>query len=151
MTKKIQRMLNKITFAPITDKFFVVKSGHIVAVNNRTNKDIFNSTESDIQLIKDMLKDNQYNVISCITDDMTAKDITKLAQVRLAMYTYGEVDSVGGGVKEILIMSAIAGNRSTNNEQIVKAVNKKYGITCSPELVSAVRTGRSHKEIFSRF
>ena len=102
-------------------------------------------------MIKDLLKDSNYNVVSAITEDMSANDVVKLAMVRLAMFKHGEIDSIGGGVKEIFIMEAIASNRSANNDAIIKAVNKKYGVSCTPELVSAVRTGRSHKEIFARF
>jgi hypothetical protein len=147
--KTIQRLLEKTTFVSITDQYFKVDSGKIVAIVK--SKNIFGSNKSDIQLIKDLLKDSNYNVITAITNDMTANDIVKLAMVRLYMFKHGEIDSIGGGVKEILIMEAIASNRSANNDAIIKAVNKKYGVTCSPELVSAVRTGRSHKEIFARF
>lgn len=148
--KTIQRLLEKTTFVPITDRYFKVRSGRIVAVLTE-KKNIFGSNKSDIQLIKDLLKDCNYNVVSAITEDMSANDVVKLAMVRLAMFKHGEIDSIGGGVKEIFIMEAIASNRSGNNDAIIKAVNKKYGVTCTPELVSAVRTGRSHKEIFARF
>lgn len=148
--KTIQRLLEKTTFVPITDRYFKVRSGRIVAVLTE-KKNIFGSNQSDIQLIKDLLKDCNYNVVSAITADMSANDVVKLAMVRLAMFKHGEIDNIGGGVKEIFIMEAIASNRSGNNDAIIKAVNKKYGVTCTPELVSAVRTGRSHKEIFARF
>ena len=148
--KTIQRLLEKTTFVPITDRYFKVHSGRIVAVLTE-KKNIFGSNQSDIKLIKDLLKDCNYNVVSAITEDMSANDVVKLAMVRLAMFKHGEIDSIGGGVKEIFIMEAIASNRSGNNDAIIKAVNKKYGVTCTPELVSAVRTGRSHKEIFARF
>lgn len=145
----IQRLLDKVTFVEISDKYFKVQDGIICAVMEPKNK--FGSNQSDIQVIKELLKKNQYNVITAITDDMSANDIVKIAMVRLAMYKHGELDTIGGGVKEILIMEAISTNRSGNNDAIIRAVNKRHGVTCTAELVSAVRTGRSHKEIFARF
>lgn len=145
----IQRLLDKVTFVEISDKYFKVQNGIISAVTEPKNK--FGSNQSDISAIKELLKKNQYNVITTISDDMSANDIVKIAMVRLAMYKHGELDTIGGGVKEILIMEAIASNRSGNNDAIIRAVNKRHGVTCTAELVSAVRTGRSHKEIFARF
>ena len=82
---------------------------------------------------------------------MTASDITKLAMVRLKMYQTGETDSIGGGVKEILLMNEITNNKKANINTIMNIMKTKYNVDVDPELVSAVKTGRSHKEIFARF
>lgn len=148
--KTIQRLVDKTSFSEISDEYFSIKDNVIVS-KIETTKNIFGSTKSDIELIKDLIKDAKYNVISAITDDMTASDITKLAMVRLKMYQTGETDSIGGGVKEILLMNEITNNKKANINTIMNIMKTKYNVDVDPELVSAVKTGRSHKEIFARF
>ena len=148
--KTMQRLVDKTSFSEISDEYFSIKNNTIVS-KIETTKNIFGSTKSDIELIKDLIKDAKYNVISAITADMTASDVTKLAMVRLKMYQTGETDSIGGGVKEILIMNEITNNKKANINTIMNIMKTKYNVDVDPELVSAVKTGRSHKEIFSRF
>lgn len=148
--KTIQRLVDKTSFSEISDEYFSIKDNVIVS-KIETTKNIFGSTKSDIELIKELIKDAKYNVISAITDDMTASDITKLAMVRLKMYQTGETDSIGGGVKEILLMNEITNNKKANINTIMNIMKTKYNVDVDPELVSAVKTGRSHKEIFVRF
>lgn len=148
--KTMQRLVDKTSFTEISDEYFSIKNNTIVS-KIETTKNIFGSTKSDIELIKDLIKDAKYNVISAITDDMTASDITKLAMVRLKMHQTGETDSIGGGVKEILIMNEITNNKKANINTIMNIMKTKYNVDVDPELVSAVKTGRSHKEIFARF
>ena len=148
--KTMQRLVDKTSFSEISDEYFSIKNNIIVS-KIETTKNIFGSTKSDIELIKDLIKDAKYNVISAITDDMTASDITKLAMVRLKMYQTGETDSIGGGVKEILLMNEITNNKKANINTIMNIMKTKYNVDVDPELVSAVKTGRSHKEIFARF
>ena len=148
--KTMQRLVDKTSFSEISDEYFSIKNNTIVS-KIETTKNIFGSTKSDIELIKDLIKDAKYNVISAITDDMTASDIAKLAMVRLKMYQTGETDSIGGGVKEILIMNEITNNKKANINTIMNIMKTKYNVDVDPELVSAVKTGRSHKEIFARF
>ena len=148
--KTIQRLVDKTSFSEISDEYFSIKDNVIVS-KIETTKNIFGSTKSDIELIKELIKDAKYNVISAITDDMTASDITKLAMVRLKMYQTGETDSIGGGVKEILLMNEITNNKKANINTIMNIMKTKYNVDVDPELVSAVKTGRSHKEIFARF
>ena len=148
--KTMQRLVDKTSFSEISDEYFSIKNNTIVS-KIETTKNIFGSTKSDIELIKDLIKDAKYNVISAITDDMTASDVTKLAMVRLKMYQTGETDSIGGGVKEILLMNEITNNKKANINTIMNIMKTKYNVDVDPELVSAVKTGRSHKEIFSRF
>lgn len=148
--KTIQRLVDKTSFSEVSDEYFSIKNNTIVS-KIETTKNIFGSTKSDIELIKDLIKDAKYNVISAITDDMTASDITKLAMVRLKMYQTGETDSIGGGVKEILLMNEITNNKKANINTIMNIMKTKYNVDVDPELVSAVKTGRSHKEIFARF
>lgn len=148
--KTMQRLVDKTSFSEISDEYFSIKDNVIVS-KIETMKTIFGSTKSDIELIKELIKDAKYNVISAITDDMTASDITKLAMVRLKMYQTGETDSIGGGVKEILLMNEITNNKKANINTIMNIMKTKYNVDVDPELVSAVKTGRSHKEIFARF
>lgn len=148
--KTIQRLVDKTSFSEVSDEYFSIKNNTIVS-KIETTKNIFGSTKSDIELIKDLIKDAKYNVITAITDDMTASDITKLAMVRLKMYQTGETDSIGGGVKEILLMNEITNNKKANINTIMNIMKTKYNVDVDPELVSAVKTGRSHKEIFARF
>jgi hypothetical protein len=148
--KTMQRLVDKTSFSEISDEYFSIKDNVIVS-KIETTKNIFGSTKSDIELIKELIKDAKYNVISAITDDMTASDITKLAMVRLKMYQTGETDSIGGGVKEILLMNEITNNKKANINTIMNIMKTKYNVDVDPELVSAVKTGRSHKEIFARF
>jgi hypothetical protein len=148
--KTIQRLVDKTSFSEISDEYCSIKDNVIVS-KIETTKNIFGSTKSDIELIKELIKDAKYNVISAITDDMTASDITKLAMVRLKMYQTGETDSIGGGVKEILLMNEITNNKKANINTIMNIMKTKYNVDVDPELVSAVKTGRSHKEIFARF
>lgn len=148
--KTMQRLVDKTSFSEISDEYFSIKDNVIVS-KIETMKNIFGSTKSDIELIKELIKDAKYNVISAITDDMTASDITKLAMVRLKMYQTGETDSIGGGVKEILLMNEITNNKKANINTIMNIMKTKYNVDVDPELVSAVKTGRSHKEIFARF
>lgn len=148
--KTMQRLVDKTSFSEISDEYFSIKNNIIVS-KIETTKNIFGSTKSDIELIKELIKDAKYNVIAAITDDMTASDITKLAMVRLKMHQTGETDSIGGGVKEILIMNEITNNKKANINTIMNIMKTKYNVDVDPELVSAVKTGRSHKEIFARF
>lgn len=148
--KTMQRLVDKTSFSEISDEYFSIKDNVIVS-KIETMKNIFGSTKSDIELIKELIKDAKYNVISAITDDMTTSDITKLAMVRLKMYQTGETDSIGGGVKEILLMNEITNNKKANINTIMNIMKTKYNVDVDPELVSAVKTGRSHKEIFARF
>lgn len=148
--KTMQRLVDKTSFSEISDEYFSIKDNVIVS-KIETTKNIFGSTKSDIELIKELIKDAKYNVISAITDDMTASDVTKLAMVRLKMYQTGETDSIGGGVKEILLMNEITNNKKANINTIMNIMKTKYNVDVDPELVSAVKTGRSHKEIFARF
>lgn len=148
--KTMQRLVDKTSFSEISDEYFSIKNNTIVS-KIETTKNIFGSTKSDIELIKELIKDAKYNVISAITDDMTASDVTKLAMVRLKMYQTGETDSIGGGVKEILLMNEITNNKKANINTIMNIMKTKYNVDVDPELVSAVKTGRSHKEIFARF
>ena len=148
--KTIQRLVDKTSFSEISDEYFSIKDNVIVS-KIETTKNIFGSTKSDIELIKDLIKDAKYNVITAITDDMSASDVTKLAMVRLKMYQTGETDSIGGGVKEILLMNEITNNKKANINTIMNIMKTKYNVDVDPELVSAVKTGRSHKEIFARF
>ena len=148
--KTMQRLVDKTSFSEISDEYFSIKNNTIIS-KIETTKNIFGSTKSDIELIKDLIKDAKYNVISAITDDMTASDITKLAMVRLKMYQTGETDSIGGGVKEILLMNEITNNKKANINTIMNIMKTKYNVDVDPELVSAVKTGRSHKELFARF
>ena len=148
--KTMQRLVDKTSFSEISDEYFSIKNNTIFS-KIETTKNIFGSTKSDIELIKELIKDAKYNVISAITDDMTASDVTKLAMVRLKMYQTGETDSIGGGVKEILLMNEITNNKKANINTIMNIMKTKYNVDVDPELVSAVKTGRSHKEIFARF
>jgi hypothetical protein len=147
--KGVKRLLTKETFADKTDPYFTLVDGKIRKVV-KTMPSIFTGVGAE-KKITDLLRKNKYDVIKCISDDMSPNDIIKLAMCRYIMYTSNEVGELGGGVKEIFIMEAISNNRSANSSAIIKRIKQTYNVDVDVQLISAVRTGRAYKEISSRF
>lgn len=148
--KSIQRLVKKETFDRYTDTYFMIENDTIVSFEQKIpNK--FDASDESRDAIKKLLRDNSYDVIKTITADMSANDILMIATVRWHLFRRGEVNDLGGGVKEIFIMAAITRNRRANSEEIIKAINNDYHIDVDIPLISAVRTGRAYKEISSKF
>lgn len=147
--KGVKRLLTKETFADKTDPYFTIIDGKIRKVV-KTTPSIFTGAGAE-KKINDLLRKNKYDVIKCISNDMSPNDIIKLAMCRYIMFTSNEVGELGGGVKEIFIMEAISNNRSANSSAIIKRIKQTYNVDVDVQLISAVRTGRAYKEISSRF
>lgn len=148
--KSIQRLIKKETFDRYTDAYFIIENDVIMAFKQKI-QDKFDASDVSRDAIKKLLRDNSYDVIKTIMPDMSANDILMIATVRWHLFRRGEVNDLGGGVKEIFIMDAITRNRRANSEEIIKAINNDYHIDVDTPLISAVRTGRAYKEISSKF
>lgn len=147
--KGVKRLLTKETFADKTDPYFTLVDGKIRKVV-KTVPSIFTGAGAE-KKITDLLRKNKYDVIKCISDEMSPNDIIKLAMCRYIMFTSNEIGDLGGGVKEIFIMEAISKNRSANSSAIIKCIKQTYNVDVDVQLISAVKTGRAYKEISSRF
>lgn len=147
--KGVKRLLTKETFADKTDPYFTLIDGKIRKVV-KTMPSIFTGAGAE-KKINDLLRKNKYDVIKCISDEMSPNDIIKLAMCRYIMFTSNEIGDLGGGVKEIFIMEAISKNRSANSSAIIKCIKQTYNVDVDVQLISAIKTGRAYKEISSRF
>lgn len=109
-------------------------------------------TVNDVtEKIPRMLTQSGGDLITLISDDMTAKDIEKLAITRYVMYQKGTYQDIGSGVKEIITMSVMANTHLTNNQSIRKYIKEKYNLDVRPLTISSVKNGRVFKSIAKRF
>jgi hypothetical protein len=147
----IRRMLDKISFADMTDPVFSIDNDKIRLVK-ATPCDQFNTFEPGIlDKIKGLLKKNDYDVVKTITPQMSANDVVKIALARLALFNDGVCSDLGGGVKEILIMETVAYNKGRNTSTIQKIIKDNYGLDVDVPMISAIKTKRSYKEICDKF
>lgn len=109
-------------------------------------------TVNDVtEKIPQMLTQSGGDLITLISDEMTAKDIEKLAITRYVMYQKGTYQNIGSGVKEIITMSVIANTHMTNNQSIRKYIKEKYNLDVRPLTISSVKNGKVFKSIARRF
>lgn len=147
----IRRMLDKISFADMTDPVFSIDNDKIRLVK-ATPRDQFNTFEPGIlDKIKGLLKKHDYDVVKTITPQMSANDVVKIALARLALFNDGVCSDLGGGVKEILIMETVAYNKGRNTSTIQKIIKDNYGLDVDVPMISAIKTKRSYKEICDKF
>lgn len=148
--RAIQRLVKKGTFERYTDDYFLISNDHIQSLRKNL-PDKFGASAASAKEIMDLLNKNAYDVIKTITPDMSANDILQVAIIRWNLFNTGKISTLGGGVKEIFIMEAISANRRANSNAVIKAINMKYNVDVDVALVSAVRTGRTYKEIAAKF
>lgn len=142
--KTIEKFLRKQTYHEISNKYFLTV-GDIIRPLEAT--DIFTDNPDDIRRIEEILNQHNNDVMVSITDKMSRNDVIRFAVVRWNMYVTGKVKDLGSGVKEIFCMEAIHNNPKSNNKEIAAAIKKKYNIDVSESIVSAVRNGKSYKNL----
>jgi hypothetical protein len=137
--KKIITSLDEPVLPEVPEEEKPIPRDNIFTVNDVTEK------------IPRMLTQSGGDLITLISDDMTAKDIEKLAITRYVMYQKGTYQDIGSGVKEIITMSVMASTHLTNNQSIRKYIKEKYNLDVRPLTISSVKNGRVFKSIARRF
>ena len=137
--KKIITSLDEPVLPEVPEEEKPIPHDNIFTVNDVTEK------------IPRMLTQSGGDLITLISDDMTAKDIEKLAITRYVMYQKGTYQDIGSGVKEIITMSVMANTHMTNNQSIRKYIKEKYNLDVRPLTISSVKNGRVFKSIARRF
>lgn len=143
-SKTIEKFLKKQTYREISDKYFLTVNDIIKPLEAT---DIFTDNPADIKRIEEILNQHNNDVMVSITDKMTRNDIIRFAVVRWNMFVTGKLKDLGSGVKEIFCMEAIHNNPKSNNKAVAAAIKKKYNIDVSESIVSAVRNGKSYKNL----
>jgi hypothetical protein len=137
--KKIIISLDEPVLPEVPEEEKPIPRDNIFTVNDVTEK------------IPKMLTQSGGDLITLISDDMTAKDIEKLAITRYVMYQKGTYQDIGSGVKEIITMSVMANTHMMNNQSIRKYIKEKYNLDVRPLTISSVKNGRVFKSIARRF
>lgn len=145
-----QRLVNQETYKHISGIKYDIVNGKIKVIKP-VIEDYFTHGEDDIPEIRDMLMSEKGDLISVIGPNMSKNDCVKLAMARLMLYNKDVFDTIGGGVKEILLMNIISEHRDANIEEIKEMFTSKFNLDVDGALVSSVKNGRSYKEIWQRF
>lgn len=143
-SRTIEKFLRKHTYHEISDNYFLTVNDIIKPLEAT---DIFTDNPADIKRIEGILNQHNNDVMVSITDKMSRNDIIRFAVVRWNMFITGKAKDLGSGVKEIFCMEAIHNNPKSNNKAIAAAIKKKYNIDVSESIVSAVRNGKSYKNL----
>ena len=145
-----QRLVNQETYKHISGTKYDIVNGKIKVIKP-VIEDYFTHGEDDIPEIRDMLMSEKGDLISVIGPNMSKNDCVKLAMARLMLYNKDVFDTIGGGVKEILLMNIISEHKDANIEEIKEMFTSKFDLDVDGALVSSVKNGRSYKEIWQRF
>lgn len=144
--RAFRNLADKVTYIDITDKYFTIVDGKIHKPIQR-NESVFGNDADSASAIAELLYKNNGDIMSTITDDMSADDIIRIALVRWTAYRKGHYTNIGSPTKEILMMSIIRDNKSINATGVAEMMCEKYGIQCDVSEVSAIKNGRSYKDL----
>jgi hypothetical protein len=106
---------------------------------------VFGNDADSAHAIAELLDKNNGDIMSTITDEMSADDIIRIALVRWKGFRTGKYDDIGSPTKEILMMGVIREDKSLNANKIVEIMHVKYDIPCDVAEASVIKNGRSYK------
>jgi hypothetical protein len=142
--RTFRNLVGKVTYVDLTNPYFTIVDGKIHKTIIR-NKSVFGNDADSAKRISELLDKNNGDIMSTITEDMSADDIIRIALVRWKGFRTGKYDDIGSPTKEILMMGVIREDKSLNANKIVEIMHVKYDIPCDVAEASVIKNGRSYK------
>jgi hypothetical protein len=142
--RTFRNLVGKVTYVDLTNPYFTIVDGKIHKTIIR-NKSVFGNDADSAKRISELLDKNNGDIMSTITDEMSADDIIRIALVRWKGFRTGKYDDIGSPTKEILMMGVIREDKSLNANKIVEIMHVKYDIPCDVAEASVIKNGRSYK------
>jgi hypothetical protein len=142
--RTFRNLVGKVTYVDLTNPYFTIVDGKIHKTIIR-NKSVFGNDADSAKRISELLAKNNGDIMSTITDEMSADDIIRIALVRWKGFRTGKYDDIGSPTKEILMMGVIREDKSLNANKIVEIMHVKYDIPCDVAEASVIKNGRSYK------
>lgn len=142
--RTLRNLVEKVTYVDLTNPYFTIVDGKI----HKTilhNESVFGNDADSARTIAELLDKNNGDIMSTITDEMSADDIIRIALVRWKGFRTGKYDDIGSPTKEILMMGVIREDKSLNANKIVEIMHVKYDIPCDVAEASVIKNGRSYK------
>lgn len=142
--RTFRNLVGKVTYVDLTNPYFTIVDGKIHKTIIQ-NKSAFGNDADSAKRISELLDKNNGDIMSTITEDMSADDIIRIALVRWKGFRTGKYDDIGSPTKEILMMGVIREDKSLNANKIVEIMHVKYDIPCDVAEASVIKNGRSYK------
>ena len=142
--RTLRNLVEKVTYVDLTNPYFTIVDGKIHKTIQH-NDDVFGNDADSAKRISELLDKNNGDIMSTITDEMSADDIIRIALVRWKGFRTGKYDDIGSPTKEILMMGVIREDKSLNANKIVEIMHVKYDIPCDVAEASVIKNGRSYK------
>ena len=142
--RTLRNLVEKVTYVDLTNPYFTIVDGKIHKTIQH-NESVFGNDADSAHAIAELLDKNNGDIMSTITDEMSADDIIRIALVRWKGFRTGKYDDIGSPTKEILMMGVIREDKSLNANKIVEIMNVKYDIPCDVAEASVIKNGRSYK------
>ena len=142
--RTLRNLVEKITYVDLTNPYFTIVDGKIHKTIQH-NESVFGNDADSAHAIAELLDKNNGDIMSTITDEMSADDIIRIALVRWKGFRTGKYDDIGSPTKEILMMGVIREDKSLNANKIVEIMHVKYDIPCDVAEASVIKNGRSYK------
>lgn len=142
--RTLRNLVEKVTYVDLTNPYFTIVDGKIHKTIQH-NESVFGNDADSAKRISELLDKNNGDIMSTITDEMSADDIIRIALVRWKGFRTGKYDDIGSPTKEILMMGVIREDKSLNANKIVEIMHVKYDIPCDVAEASVIKNGRSYK------
>ena len=142
--RTLRNLVEKVTYVDLTNPYFTIVDGKIHKTIQH-NESVFGNDPDSARTIAELLDKNNGDIMSTITDEMSADDIIRIALVRWKGFRTGKYDDIGSPTKEILMMGVIREDKSLNANKIVEIMHVKYDIPCDVAEASVIKNGRSYK------
>ena len=142
--RTLRNLVEKVTYVDLTNPYFTIVDGKIHKTIQH-NESVFGNDPDSARAIAELLDKNNGDIMSTITDEMSADDIIRIALVRWKGFRTGKYDDIGSPTKEILMMGVIREDKSLNANKIVEIMHVKYDIPCDVAEASVIKNGRSYK------
>lgn len=142
--RTLRNLVEKVTYVDLTNPYFTIVDGKIHKTIQH-NESVFGNDADSAHAIAELLDKNNGDIMSTITDEMSADDIIRIALVRWKGFRTGKYDDIGSPTKEILMMGVIREDKSLNANKIVEIMHVKYDIPCDVAEASVIKNGRSYK------
>lgn len=144
--RTFRNLVEKVTYVDLTNPYFTIVDDKIHKTIQH-NESVFSNDVESAHTIAELLDKNNGDIMATITDNMSVDDIIRIALVRWKGFHKGKYTNIGSPTKEILMMSIIRENKSINATGVVEVMDRKYKIQCEVSEVSAIRNGRSYKNL----
>jgi hypothetical protein len=142
--RTLRNLVEKVTYVDLTNPYFTIVDGKIHKTIIQ-NESVFGNDAESVKRISELLDEKNGDIMSTITDEMSADDIIRIALVRWKGFRTGKYDDIGSPTKEILMMGIIREDKSLNANGIVETMHVKYDIPCDVSEASVIKNGRSYK------